>query len=340
MKSALKVGGIVAEAGTAVSGLVHIGDLADGVAPIQVPVVVINGQEDGPAIYLHSGSHGQETSYAVEMMRRLRGLIDPATLRGAIIAVPVANLLAHHFATRVPPHYAAREGVAFAGDLHKLWPGDPGGSMTQRIAHFLWTEIMAQCDCAMDYHAVGEPGMPFLFMYRGGARDAEGSPAWDRMLDMARAFGLTMIATAPNPLTLGGSCLDAGKPCFMIEMTRGRTLDHGAVEGSLRGTLNVLRHLGMIEGAIERQSDCLVLPGLFRAMPTLRAGRGGFISFEAECGVLLDKGAVIARIRDVFGTELEAISMPAEGYVMTYPALSWVANQSVATGDLVADIFH
>jgi hypothetical protein len=35
----------------------------------------------------------------------------------------LANLLAHQAATRVPPHYAAREGVAFAGDLHKRGPG-------------------------------------------------------------------------------------------------------------------------------------------------------------------------------------------------------------------------
>jgi len=32
--------------------------------------------------------------------------------------------------------------------------------------------------------------------------------------------------------------------------------------------------------------------------------------------------------------------MPADGYVMTFPPQSWVGNQSVATGDLVADIFR
>jgi hypothetical protein len=31
--------------------------------------------------------------------------------------------------------------------------------------------------------------------------------------------------------------------------------------------------------------------------------------------------------------------MPADGYVMTFPPLSWVGNHAVATGDLVADIF-
>ena len=129
----------------------------------------------GPFSTCTPASHGQETA--------LRGGDAAAPARpsstrshcaGAVIAVPIANLLAHQFATRVPPHYAAREGVAFAGDLHKLWPGDPKGSLTQRIAHFLWTEIVQQCDCAIDLHAVGEPGMPFTFMYRGGKQDALG----------------------------------------------------------------------------------------------------------------------------------------------------------------------
>ena len=50
-------------------------------------------------------------------------------------------------------------------------------------------------------------------------------------------------------------------------------------------------------------------------------------------------GAVIARTRDVHGREVEVIRMPADGYVMTFPPQSWVGNQAVATGDLVADIF-
>jgi uncharacterized protein len=339
MRASVKVGPVEAACGNVASGLVSIGELADGVTKMQVPICIINGREDGPALYLHAGSHGQETIHAVEMLRHLRAELDPGRLRGAVIAVPIANLLAHQFATRIPPHYAAREGVAFAGDLHKLWPGDAKGSLTQRIARFLWTEIVQQCDCAVDLHAVGEPGMAFNFMYRGGKQDALGTPAWERSLEMARAFGLTVVTTAPNPLTLAGACLDAGKPAFMVEMTKARMLDETVVTGALRGTRNVLVHLGMLDGTIEPQRDFLVLPGTYAALPTLRAERGGMIRFEVECGAFVRAGAVIARTRDVFGEEVETIAMPADGYVMTFPPLSWVGNHAVATGDLVADIF-
>jgi len=339
MRSNLTVGSVLARSASIARGLVSLGELADGVTQVSVPVVVINGRHEGPIIYLHAGSHGQETIYSVETLRRLADDIDPERLRGAIIAVPLANLLAHQAATRVAPHYAAREGVAFAGDIHKLWPGDANGSLTQRIVHFLWNEAARQADCAIDLHAVGEPGIPFTFMYRGGTRDALGTPAWEKTLAMAKAFGVTMVTTAPNPLTLAGACLDAGKPALMIEMTNSRMLDEAAIDAALTGIRNVLVHLGMVEGSVEPQRGMRVVPGVHAAMPTIRANRGGFIRFEVECGTLLPAGTVIARTRDVHGREVEAISMPADGYVMTFPPQSWVGNQAVATGDLVADIF-
>ena len=75
------------------------------------------------------------------------------------------------------------------------------------------------------------------------------------------------------------------------------------------------------------------------ALPTVRAKRGGLITFEVECGQPLAKGTVIATIRDVFGHELESICMDSDGYVMTFPPVSWTGHYAVATGDLVADIF-
>src|SRR5262249_167707 len=135
MKNAFEIGPIEAAPGEITRGLLRIGELADGCSPIQIPVIVVNGHEDGPIIYLHPGSHGQETVYTIELMRRLaRFELDPWHLRGAVVMVPVANLLAHQMASRIAPHYGVREGGPFGGDMHKLWPGDPAGSITQRLA--------------------------------------------------------------------------------------------------------------------------------------------------------------------------------------------------------------
>jgi len=340
MRTTVEVGAIKAESGQIAKGLLQAGELSDGCTPVSVPVIVMNGKQDGPLLYLHAGAHGQETVYAFEVLRRLLfGDLRPEGLKGAIIAVPVANVLAHQAACRVSPQYAAREGVPYGGDLHKVWSGDPNGSITQRIAHLLWTQIVSRCDFAIDYHSVSLPGIAFSFLYRGGKRDAAGTPEWQRSLQMARAFGVTIVTTAPNPLTLAGACLDAGKPAFMLEMPAPRVHDERAVAVALCGTRNVLVDLEMIEGKIVPHGDLLVIPGERPALPSVRANRGGIIMFEADCGKVLRAGTVIARTFSMLGDEVEVIRMPSDGYVMTYPPLSWVANQSVATGDLVADIF-
>ena len=340
MRIPIEVGAIKAEPGRIAKGLLPVGELSDGCSAVTIPVIIMNGRQDGPLLYLHAGAHGQETIYAFEALRRLLFTdLRPEDLRGAIVAVPVANVLAHHAACRVSPQYTAREGVPYGGDLHKVWPGDASGSITQRIAHSLWALIVSRCDFAVDYHSVSLPGIAFSFMYRGGKRDAAGTPQWQRSLQMARAFGVTIVTTAPNPLTLAGACLDAGKPAFMLEMPAPRVHDEQVVAVTLQGTRNVLVDLGMIDGQIVPHGNLLVVPGERPALPTLRANRGGIIMFEAECGKPLQAGAVITRTYSVLGDEDEVIRMPSDGYVMTYPPLSWVGNQSVATGDLVADIF-
>jgi uncharacterized protein len=339
MRTSMQVGTLCAAPGAIAKGFLEYGELSDGGTILRLPVMIMNGSHDGPLLYLQGGAHGQETIYPVETFRRLFMEVPADTLRGAIVAVPIANPLAHQAACRVAPQYATREGIPYGGDLHKVWPGDPAGSLTQRIASTLWKAVVDRCDFAMDYHAVSIPGFPFAFMYRGGKTEAVGTPQWERSLQMARAFGLTIVTTAPNPLPLAGACLDVGKPALMIELPAPRMLEEGMVAAALRGTCNVLVELGMLDGEVVPQRDLLVIDGERRALPSLRANRGGIIHFEAECGMLLRAGTRIARIVNPFGDEVEVVRMPSDGYVMTYPALSWVGNQAVATGDYVADIF-
>jgi uncharacterized protein len=339
MSKPIRIGSIEVTAGHTGRFYLPVGELADGMSQVRVPVWTMRGAIDGPVLYLHSGAHGQETVYSFEALRRLFGAVDPKRLRGTLIAVPIANPLAHLAGSRLSPQYGAREGIAFAGDLHKVWPGDEAGSITQRIAAVLWRDLVSLADAVVDYHAVSLPGMPFAFMYRGGKSDVAATPVWHESLALAGAFGFTTIETAPNPLTLTGACLDVGKPAFMVEMPAARVVEEPVVAATLRGTMNVLRHLGMLTGPLEAQQGFPILAGLRRALPSIRATRGGIISFASACGEQLQQGAVIARIHDALGVMVEEIRMPQSGYVMTYPALSWVGTHSVASGDYAADIF-
>jgi uncharacterized protein len=334
----VSVANIAGEAGALTKGFLHVGDLSDGCSPVKVPVMVVNGVGEGPVVYLHVGAHGQEPFYAVEAMRRLvADRLQPSALRGSVIIVPAANLLAFQAGTRVAPDYAAREQRPFAGDLHRGWPGRPDGFLTERIEHAIWTEIVGQADYVIDYHSVSMPGIGFAHLYTGSSSDRQGSSVWEGTLRLATATGLTVLL-ARTADTLTGTCLDAGKPGIMLELPTARLIREEAVRAAIRATINILVTLGMIDGSVEPQEGTFV-PGVHRTLPSLRANRGGIITFTVEPGVPLAAGTIIARIYDVFGTEVEAVAMPEDGYVHTFPPLSWVGAQMVATGDWVADLF-
>jgi predicted deacylase len=342
VKRAIRVGPITAASGDIARGFLRLGDLADGQTPIQIPVVVINGADDGPLVYLHAGSHGQETAYAVDMMRRLsKDVIRPDRVRGAVILVPIANPLAHFAASRIAPHYGVREGGAFGGDMHKLWPGDPRGSITQRLCAAIWEEIVAQSTVIVDFHTNSSPGIPFVLMYRpdDAARVGSVSAAWTQSLDLASAGGLTIVTGASTPNTLAGASLLAGKAGLTVEIPSPRMIDARLVRVALRATTNLLVRLAMTDGSIEPQIEAPPIPGQHQILPSLRANRGGIVHFEANPGVLLPEGSLVARIVDVFGDVVEEVRMPETGYVSTYPPLSWAAAQAIATGDYVADCF-
>src|SRR5215510_11632358 len=75
-------------------------ELSDGTI-IRLPVVVINGAKPGPRLYVGAAIHGDEVTGVSVIADALKD-IDPHTLRGAIIAVPVQHPLAFHADHRIP----------------------------------------------------------------------------------------------------------------------------------------------------------------------------------------------------------------------------------------------
>jgi len=125
----------------------------------------------------------------------------------------------------------------------------------------------------------------------------------------------------------------------MVEMPTPRVLSRELVASALLGTRNVLARAGLIDAPVEAQRGVAVIEGDHEIRPSVRANRGGIVQFAVAPGVFSAAGTVIARIYDVFGDEVEAVRMPADGYGSTFPALSWAGAQAIASGDYVADCF-
>ena len=137
----LVLGGAAGDARDARHGDVSV-DL--GVATVEVPVVLVNGAAPGPRVAVTSGIHGAEY-VSIAAHRRVAMELDPALVRGRLVSVLVAN----------PAAFAARSIYVDPLDgrnLNRVFPGDPAGTASERLAWWIHEHVMRGSDAFIDMH--------------------------------------------------------------------------------------------------------------------------------------------------------------------------------------------
>ena len=72
-------------------------------------------------------------------IKNLIRTLDPAKVTaGRLIVIPVLNVPAFAAGLRASPE----DGM----NMNRAFPGDPNGSITSRIAHFITTEVLSRSD--------------------------------------------------------------------------------------------------------------------------------------------------------------------------------------------------
>ena len=142
-QQAFTVGPVTAPPGTTASGTIQIAARA-GDEGTTLPISVIHGTGSGPVLALVAGVHGQEYTPILALQNLLRS-IDPKTLTGTVIMVHVANM----------PSYLARTIYYSPVDkqnLNRVFPGKPDGTISERIAHAITTEVIERATHVIDIH--------------------------------------------------------------------------------------------------------------------------------------------------------------------------------------------
>ena len=244
--------------------------------PLRVAVHEIDGTSDGPTLGVSALIHGDEVT-GPEVVRRLREAISPTRLRGRVRLVPVANPLAYQTLTRGMPL------AVEIGNLNRVFPADPSLDLTARLAHALQTRFLDQVTHLVDLHAGGT--FPIVD-YSISLRD----------LDLALAFGQRVVRQVDGYAgTMGALAAALGKPVVIAEIGGGYALDNQYIEMGVRGVLNVMRHLRMIDGGLERPGRQTVI----RDTATLRPGHGGLLHSELGADAMIrevPQGTLLGRV--------------------------------------------
>lgn len=203
----------------------------------KVPVCrVRNG--DGPSILLIAGNHGDEYEGEICLSRLVREL-DPAAVRGSVTIIPFAN---------APAVMAARRRSPLdEGNLNRAFPGDLGGTPTQRIAYFLEHELFPHHDVVFDLHS-GGTSMEHLHC---ALIERQGPPEqFAEALRLMKAMGLPYGFIAENgskaPTSMAGAAR-AGAIGLSGEFGGGGTATRDSMAITAQAIDNVLLEMGIIE---------------------------------------------------------------------------------------------
>ena len=199
------VGNAAAEPGSKVTGQIDIAG-PGGAAATSIPVTVVNGTHDGPVLGLVAGIHGSEYAPILALQTVARQLTADE-MRGAVIIVHIANL----------PAFRGRT-IYFGPDdrknLNRSFPGDPRGTVTERIAHALTEQVLKQSDYLIDVHA-GDANESLRPSYSAYYAEAGGPRIIEQSKRMAVAFGLDTIVLFGGNLAMHRRVLStpARRPC-------------------------------------------------------------------------------------------------------------------------------
>jgi predicted deacylase len=294
------VGTVSAVAGHRAEGLVEV-DLGGGIV-VSIPIMIVNGGQPGPRIAVTAGIHGAEY-VSIVALREVAGSLDPATIRGTLVAVLTAN----------PMAFAARSIYVNPADglnLNRQFPGDPSGKPSQRLAHWLTTNVVAGADVYVDMHCgdMNEALVSFTGIEETGRADVDG-----RARELATAYGLRYLLVGPLTGSTTTAAAALGIPAVLGEVGGQGRWPREDVDLHAAGFRRLLRAAGMLD-------EAPATPGYasetLRNEAWLRATTTGYWQPAVGVGDQVAAGAVLGEVRDAFGGMLEQPVAPIDGVVL------------------------
>jgi predicted deacylase len=271
-----------------------------------VSVIVAVGAKPGKRVVLTSGVHGDEMS-SVHAVQTIMNQLDPAQMSGTVLAVPDVSRPALEGMERRWPN--SGRGIDLI-DIAREWPGNENGaSAPSRHAGLLFNRLLrTNADYALDIHT-GTTGFDATAFNLARMELPE-------VRAMAELFPIDQIFDNPAyPTLLPNAFINVGIPAFTSEIGASRILDLSMIPLFVEGTMNVLKHHGIIAGAMGRTGkDTNIFIG--NSGHTVLATHGGFVELLVKLKDKVEVGQKVAIQRNTFGEVVAEYTSELTGEVM------------------------
>jgi len=264
---------------------------------INMPVYVAHGLQAGHRLCVTAGIHGDEINGS-EIARRAFAKIDPVSLRGTVIMLPMINTT------------GMRNGERYMSDrrdLNRYFPGSYDGTIASIVARATFDLVTTHCDTLIDLHTGS-------FM-RANAPQIRVTSKKPEALTLARNFGSGIIIFGDGPRgSLRREVSEAGLAAIIYEAAGPHVFDVEAADVGVRGLVNVMSHLEMLPGDSPEIPDNQVYRRTSWERVPLDAG--GYFFPEVTLGTQVRTGQRLGYLVSPLDDETTIVSASQDGIII------------------------
>ena len=288
---------------------------------VMVPICVVkNGY--GPTALLTGANHGDEYEGPLAL-QHLAYQLKPENINGRVVIVPALNYPAFRAATRTSP--------IDGGNMNRLFPGKPDGTVTEKIADYFERTLIPQADVVLDFHSGGKTLDFVPFAAAHILEDKQQQAACVAAMQAFNAPYSIMLEEIDSVGMYDTAVENQGKVFLSTELGGGGSASARSRAIALKGVRNFLIHADILQSELEyTPSKMLEMSG---ENSSVFSFNDGLVDYQFNLEDSVETGEVIARIWPVDRTGEEPIDYLAKtsGILVArhFPGL-------IKTGDFMA----
>lgn len=318
----------------------------------RLPVVIANGTDDGPTLWVTGGVHGDEaTGVAVvqDVVTTICEAVDLTTLAGTVVCVPIVN----------PAGLRRNERTSYYGgdDPNRYFPDVERDSerppeTQERIDTRLFETIKEEADLLIDCHTAQVGSVPFVIrdrvLYGQRRTEEEAERLADTLSRLVEAVGLPELREYPageyleqslQRSTAGATLNTAGIPAVTAELGGHSVVEEDARAAGVAAVFGTAVEFGLIDA----QPSEVGVPGTgIPESPVSfpvhryvgpRTETAGLVRHHLEAGDRVGEGDRVAEILTPHGDRVDIIEAEHDGYL-----LGRTEGLAVYEGDAIASM--
>lgn len=321
----MDLGTASARPGETATGYLDVARLPTGITE-RLPVVIANGTEDGPELWITATIHGDEANGLAVAQDVMAGDLHER-VAGTVVCLPNLNPAGLRRNERTP---------YYGGDPNRQFPEPDGDDDPPNVVELVYQQVFDAfadtADALIDLHTANISAVPFNIrhpvLYGERRNEASARALADELEHLMLAFGLPIVNQYGDYLdrnlhrTATGAALNhAGVPGMTVELGQHSVIADPIVDAGVAGCYRVMAALGMIDhvpGPVEAADPGVPDPVDF---PVKRAEgpyttEPGIVRHRMQAGESFEEGEPIADIVTSHGTHKATVTAADDGYLI------------------------